>query len=157
MGKERDNESTYDYFGARYYDAGIGRWGSIDPLFEKHIQWTPYNYVLGNPLILIDPDGKQTLAWDLVKNATKQASQELLSWLGVPITPLGAVLSIITNPNSLGKFDIKESLIFERNDIGELVYIFPVEEIEVTPLQSKSGKIRGIESNLVKIEEHLKN
>ncbi len=154
-GKERDSETSYDYFGARYYDSRVGRWGATDPLFEKHIQFTPYNYVLGNPLILIDPDGKQTLAWELVKNATKQASQELLPWLGVPITPLGAVLSIITNPNSLGKFDIKESLIFERNDIGELVYIFPVEEIEVTPLQSKSGKIRGIESNLVKIEEHL--
>ncbi len=48
---------TYDYFGARYYDSRIGRWDSIDPLFEKHIQWTPYNYVLENPLSLIDPDG----------------------------------------------------------------------------------------------------
>ena len=25
--KERDSESDYDYFGARYYDARIGRWG----------------------------------------------------------------------------------------------------------------------------------
>ena len=58
-GKERDNESTYDYFGARYYDARVANWGSIDPLFKKHIQWTPYNYVLRNPLALIDPDGKQ--------------------------------------------------------------------------------------------------
>ena len=28
-GKELDKESFYDYFGARYYDARIGRWGSI--------------------------------------------------------------------------------------------------------------------------------
>jgi RHS repeat-associated protein len=58
-GKERDNESGYDYFGARYYDSRIGRWGATDPLFEKHINYTPYNYVLDNQLRLIDPDGKQ--------------------------------------------------------------------------------------------------
>lgn len=28
-GKERDNESTYDYFGARYYDSRLGRWGGV--------------------------------------------------------------------------------------------------------------------------------
>ena len=60
-GKERDNESTYDYFGARYYDSRVGRWGATDPLFEKHIQWTPYNYVLNNSMVLIDPDGRQIL------------------------------------------------------------------------------------------------
>ena len=60
-GKERDNESTYDYFGARYYDSRVGRWGSVDPLFEKHIQWTPYNYVLSNTLKLVDPNGKQVI------------------------------------------------------------------------------------------------
>jgi RHS repeat-associated protein len=58
-GKERDNETGYDYFGARYYDSRIGNWTSTDPLFEKHIRWSPYNYVLRNPMILIDPDGEQ--------------------------------------------------------------------------------------------------
>jgi RHS repeat-associated protein len=58
-GKERDTESSYDYFGARYYDARIANWLSIDPLMEKHTQWSPYNYVLRNPMVLIDPDGKQ--------------------------------------------------------------------------------------------------
>ncbi|HEY5124837.1 MAG TPA: RHS repeat-associated core domain-containing protein, partial [Ignavibacteria bacterium] len=57
--KERDVESSYDYFGARYYDSRIGNWSSPDPLFAKHLQWSPYNYVLRNPMILFDPDGKQ--------------------------------------------------------------------------------------------------
>ena len=63
-GKERDKESAvdgngYDYFGARYYDAHIANWLSIDPLMEKHFDYTPYNYVLRSPLVLIDPQGKQ--------------------------------------------------------------------------------------------------
>jgi len=58
-GKQRDAETGYDYFGARYYDARIANWGSVDPLFEKHIGWNPYNYVLRNPIALIDPDGMQ--------------------------------------------------------------------------------------------------
>jgi RHS repeat-associated protein len=58
-GKERDKESNYDYFGARYYDARIGRWGSIDPILEKHYDFNPYNYVLNNTLRFIDPEGEQ--------------------------------------------------------------------------------------------------
>ena len=57
--KERDKENSYDYFGARYYDARVGRWGGVDPMFEKHLSFTPYNYVLDDPLVLVDPEGKQ--------------------------------------------------------------------------------------------------
>ena len=56
-GKERDKESEYDYFGARYYDARIGRWGQVEPLLDKYPSLTPYNYSLNNPLRLIDPNG----------------------------------------------------------------------------------------------------
>ena len=58
-GKERDKENLYDCFGARYYDAKIGRWGGVDSLFSKHYDFTPYGYALNNPLRMIDPDGKQ--------------------------------------------------------------------------------------------------
>jgi RHS repeat-associated protein len=61
-GKELDSETGLGYFGARYYMAALGRWGSADPLAEKHLEWSPYNYVLNNPLTLIDPDGRQVMA-----------------------------------------------------------------------------------------------
>ena len=42
-------EAVY-YAGWRYYDGLIVRWLSIDPLFEKHPDWSSYNFVLANPL-----------------------------------------------------------------------------------------------------------
>ncbi|AEE51476.1 RHS repeat domain-containing protein [Haliscomenobacter hydrossis] len=44
-------------FGARWYDASIGKWGAVDPLSEDAPAWTPYRYAFNNPLIYVDPDG----------------------------------------------------------------------------------------------------
>ncbi len=55
---ERDEESGLDYRGARFYDGEIGRFLSVDPLAMEYAGWSTYNYVLGNPVRLVDPTGK---------------------------------------------------------------------------------------------------
>jgi len=55
---ERDKETGLDYRGARYYDSDVARFLSIDPWQAKYPQWSTYNYVMGNPVMLVDPTGK---------------------------------------------------------------------------------------------------
>src|SRR5690606_25755221 len=38
------------------------RWGSVDPLAENHYNFSPYNYVLDNPLSFVDPFGLDTMS-----------------------------------------------------------------------------------------------
>ncbi|MEM8584904.1 MAG: T6SS effector amidase Tae4 family protein [Bacteroidota bacterium] len=45
--------------GARLYAAEVGQgFLSVDPLAQEFASYSPYNYVLGNPVRLVDPDGK---------------------------------------------------------------------------------------------------
>ena len=58
-GKELDTKkglNLYDY-GARQYDAAIGRFTTMDPMTEKYYEWSPYTYCKNNPINRIDPDG----------------------------------------------------------------------------------------------------
>ena len=43
--------------GVRKYDYEIGRFTSVDPLWEKYIGWTGYQYSGNNPVNLVDRDG----------------------------------------------------------------------------------------------------
>ncbi len=61
--KELDKETGWYYYGARYYDPQVSIWLSVDPLAEKYIGFSPYNFTLGNPVRLVDVDGKKNEDW----------------------------------------------------------------------------------------------
>jgi RHS repeat-associated protein len=56
-GKEKDSETGYSYFGARYYDSDLSVWLSVDPLSDKRLGLSSYNYCQLNPIMRIDPTG----------------------------------------------------------------------------------------------------
>ena len=57
-GKERDAETGYDYFGARYYASVIALWLSVDPLADKYPCISPYAYCAWSPIKNVDPNGE---------------------------------------------------------------------------------------------------
>ena len=60
IGKERDSETSFSYFGARYYDSDIlTGWLSVDPMADKYPNLSPYAYCGWNPVKLVDPDGEE--------------------------------------------------------------------------------------------------
>lgn len=70
-GKEQQNREfsdgsgldCYDY-GARFYDNQTGKWSVIDPNTEKYFSASPYSYASDNPVIFLDPNGKDAVIYD---------------------------------------------------------------------------------------------
>lgn len=96
-GKELQDEldlGWYDY-GARMYDASIGRWNGVDALGEKYVAWSPYNYVMGNPLKFIDPDGKMVVDY-YNQNGTK---------IGTDGNPNDGRIVVVTNGREAKRID----------------------------------------------------
>ena len=63
-GKERDEETGYSYFGARYMDHELmTMWLSVDPMSDKYPSISPYAYCAWNPVRLVDPDGRDV--WEI--------------------------------------------------------------------------------------------
>ena len=60
-GKEKDPETGYHYFGARYYNSDLSLWLSVDPMSDKYPNLSPYAYCTWNPVKLIDADGLDTI------------------------------------------------------------------------------------------------
>jgi len=78
--KERDPESNLDNFGARYNSSNVGRFMSPD---SKHINahlsdpqsFNRYVYTRNNPLLYIDPDGKDFKgAWAALKQVINEVT-----------------------------------------------------------------------------------
>ncbi|MCF2875875.1 RHS repeat-associated core domain-containing protein, partial [Tenacibaculum sp. Cn5-1] len=72
-GKELNEELGIQWhdFGARNYDATLGRWMNLDAKAELYFNSTPYSYVRNSPVMRIDPNGD----WDItvhVANSRKK-------------------------------------------------------------------------------------
>jgi RHS repeat-associated protein len=54
----------YDY-GARFYDAQLGRWHVVDPMAHEREWLSPYNFCSLDPINRVDPDGALDDEWEI--------------------------------------------------------------------------------------------
>jgi RHS repeat-associated protein len=126
-GKELDTKAglnRYDY-GARHYDAALGRFTTQDPLAKDYYATSPYGYCLNNPVKYIDPDGR--------KIVIGTPMQQFLAKLG-----LSSYVKKVTKQleqNNMDSEHIKS--IYNKLDRSEHVYkILPLSE---SPYGTKLG------------------
>ena len=58
-GYEKDQETGLHYAEARYYDSRLSIFNSTDPMWYKYPHLSPYAYCADNPVLFIDPDGRE--------------------------------------------------------------------------------------------------
>jgi len=81
--KERDSESGLDYFGARHNASNSGRFTSPDPIFLHVLRVMDpqrlnlYTYARNNPLVFLDPTGKDIVPGTGDQKAIKVALVEI--------------------------------------------------------------------------------
>jgi RHS repeat-associated protein len=98
--KERDAESAFHYFEARYLSAGIGRFISVDPvalaLPAAHLRnpqrFHAYAYAGNHPVIAHDPSGR---AWGLLAKVVKLAIKggDIASTVAGAVEDIGTITS----------------------------------------------------------------
>jgi RHS repeat-associated protein len=115
VGKELDRENGLNWYdhGARFSDAAIGRWHTMDPLAEKYYSQSPYSYCAGNPVSNVDINGRSIIpkiakaTWKIGKKVLKNG----ISALSKADTYYSAVEDIVDNTETL--FD-SEASTFDR-------------------------------------------
>ena len=83
VGKEKDNESKLGDHGVRKYEYETGRFISIDPLWGKYFGWTPYQYSMNSPVMLVDVDGNELeVGSELQDNLVYSVAPEYRQYIG---------------------------------------------------------------------------
>jgi RHS repeat-associated protein len=112
-GMEKDDEikgegNSYD-FGARMLDTRVGRWFAVDPI--HHPNSSPYAYVNNNPIIYVDPDGKDNIIYLVIlpsayNSLTVKDINEIIKETNKVLESFGLETRVkVFNPEKGGEFN----------------------------------------------------
>ena len=129
--EQRDEETGYGYFGARYMDHELmTMWLSVDPMADKYPSVSPYVYCAWNPVKLVDPDGRDV--WSVSedghvkkigeeggakKQTIKYANGEIAIFRGVYYQ---SILSDLSTEKSANKLSFSKGDYSQKTAMGSL-------------------------------------
>ena len=112
--KEEQSELGLEWldFGARNYDASLGRWMNFDPLSEKYYDTSPYVFSLDNPIFFNDPDGREVDVTALMRKGGKNEMYLLINLMLNLSEMSGKTIGMHTDDNK------KSTLTMDCGDSG---------------------------------------
>ena len=131
-GKEKDVETGYHYFGARYYNSELSLWLSVDPMSDKYPSLSPYNYCAWNPMKLVDPDGAEmdwvkkadgTIYWDreAKSQSTTKKGETYLGKEGATYNPNSKEVTYYKKDGTSAKFH-------STGPMSDGTYTYPIDK-----------------------------
>jgi len=116
-GKEKDAETGYSYFGARYYSSEESIWLSVDPLASWYPNESPYCYAGLNPVVIKDPNGKWKEEGDGTWTAEKgDGYWKLHKQAGISLADAKA--AVVAANKERGQKRSSETMVYEKDVIN---------------------------------------